>query len=131
MTYSDKILMALESATKHLDDSIFALKSGHEDAFSNHVWHVAAELEYALFLLLLTAENEQRAFLSKPNPEPKNLQMEQVILDAKELVGVAQESLKAGDLINAYKSAYLARLHIFKVQESLTKKKREVGKGKK
>jgi hypothetical protein len=53
MASNDKILRALESATSYLEKSISALKSGNENSFTEHFWHVAAELEYALFMFSL------------------------------------------------------------------------------
>jgi hypothetical protein len=128
MITNDKILKALETALNRLDEAISALKSKNENAFSNGVWHVAAELEYALFLFSLAVGSENSMPVDKPNPELKNMQIGNVVLKVKELVSEAQKSIKDGQLLNAYKSAYLARHHIFKVQESLNKKKRETSK---
>jgi len=128
MTYSDKILEALESTIKYLDGCISALKGGYENAFSDSVWHVAAQLEYALFMLSLNLGNGHTASSVKLNPEPKSLPIDQAMLKVKELVGAAQSFLKAGDLVNAYRNAYLASQYIFKVQESLAKKKHKAVK---
>jgi len=130
MTDSDKILEALESTIKHLEGCISALKGCYENVFSDNVWHVAAHLEYALFMLSLNLGNGHTASSVKLNPEPKGLPIEQAMLKVRELVGAAQSFLKAGDLMNAYKNAYLARHYIFKVQESLAKKKHKLVKGK-
>jgi hypothetical protein len=128
MATNDKILKALETALNRLDEAISALKSINENAFSNGVWHVAAELEYALFLFSLAVGSENSMPVAKPNPEIKNMQMDNIVLKVKELVGEAQKSIMDGHLLNAYRSAYLARHFIFKVQESLNKKKHEASR---
>lgn len=121
MTHSGKILGALESAIKYLVNSISALKSVNEEVLSNGVWHVAAELEYALFLLSLTIENGHSTPV-RLNPEPKNLQIDQVLLKVKDLVSEAQKHVKNGDLMNAFRNVRLARRYIFEVQNRLTKR---------
>lgn len=123
MVSNEKILKTLESAINHLDNSISMLKGKDEDAFSNSIWHVAAELEYALFLFYLAIGNGYNVSPAKLNPEFKVLQMDQAMLKVRELVNEAQKSVRDDDLVNAYKNAYLARHYVFKVQESLTKKK--------
>jgi len=128
MTSSDKILEVLEFTIKYLDGCISALKGGYENAFSDNVWHVAAQLEYALFMLSLNLGNGHTASSVKLNPEPKGLPINQTMLKVKELVNAAQSFLEAGDLVNAYRIAYLARHYIFKVQESLVKKKHKAVK---
>jgi len=128
MATNDKILKALESALNRLDEAISALKSRDENAFSNGVWHVAAELEYALFLFSLAVGSENSMPVAKLNPEIKNMQMDNIVLKVKELVGEAQKSIMDGQLLNAYRSAYLARHFIFKAQESLNKKKHEASR---
>lgn len=124
MAYNGKILKALESAIKHLEGSMSALKANNGEAFSNNIWHVAAELEYALSMFSLTVGNGHSAFLVKPNPEPKKLQTDQIILKVKDLINEAQTSMKNGDLIGACKNTRLARHYVFEVQEKLTGKKR-------
>ncbi|MEM2447113.1 MAG: hypothetical protein QW734_10705 [Candidatus Bathyarchaeia archaeon] len=131
MTYNSKILKAFESVIKHLETSISALKHNDKDAFSNGVWHAAAELEYTLFLFFLAVGDEHKMSLAKLNPDPKSLQIDQAILKVKELVDKAQNLFRVGDIINAYKSVYLARHYVFRVQESLTKNKHKVGGRKK
>ncbi|MEM3823746.1 MAG: hypothetical protein QXH87_02315 [Candidatus Bathyarchaeia archaeon] len=131
MAVNDKILKALERAINHLDNSISALKGKDENAFSSSVWHVAAELEYTLFLLSLAIGNGHDGLTAKLNPEFKDLQTDQVMSKVKDSISEAQKSIREGDLPNAYKNAYLARHFVFKTHESITKKKREDNKGKK
>jgi len=120
----NKILKALSSTLTYLDKAASALRKGDENAFFNDVWHVAAELEYALFLFLLALEESERNVqMLKPSPETINPSVGDVMLKVKELVEEAQNFLMKGDLSNAHSRVYLARHYIFKVQESLDKKK--------
>jgi|YelNatPaOPRAMG01_1025707.scaffolds.fasta_scaffold00379_17 hypothetical protein len=123
MSFNDKILKALSSTLTYLDKAVSALRKGDENAFSNDMWHVAAELEYALFLFLLTLEGSgQNIQRLKPNSETINPPVGDVMLKVKELVEESQNFLMKGDFSNAYRCVYLARHYIFKVQESLDKK---------
>ncbi len=124
MVHTDKILGVLESAIRYLVNSITSLKSMNAEAFSNSVWRVAAELEYALFLFSLTIENGQEALL-KLNPEPRNLQLDKILLGVKDLIRGAQEYFKNGDLLNAFRNVRLARHYIFYVQNILAKRGRK------
>ncbi|MEM0058230.1 MAG: hypothetical protein QXG58_06675 [Candidatus Bathyarchaeia archaeon] len=128
MTFNEKISLALLSALNHLNKSISALKRGDENAFSNDVWHVAAELEYALFLFSLMLGEGRSVPASKLNPDPKNLPTEAIMLRVRELIEEAQGFLKVGSLSNALRSTYLARHYLFKVQEGLSGKKHGVGR---
>lgn len=130
MIVKDKILKALESALNHLKLSTLALKNRDENAFSNSVWHVAAELEYALFLFSLTFGNKYDELKIKVNPESKNLQFDSVMAEVEDLLEEAEKLIGNGNLLDAYKSAYMARHRVFKVQEILAKKKREMLKKK-
>ncbi|MGB9683958.1 MAG: hypothetical protein ACPL1Z_03395 [Candidatus Bathyarchaeales archaeon] len=130
MIANDKILKALESALNHLKLSTSALKSRDENAFSNSVWHIAAELEYALFLFSLTFGNKHDTLKVKLNPEPKNLQFDNVMAEVENLLEEAKKLISSRNLLDAYKSAYMARHRVFKVQEILAKKKREMLKKK-
>jgi hypothetical protein len=130
MIANDKILKVLESALNHLKLSTSALKNRDENAFSNSVWHVAAELEYALFLFSLAFRNKHDELKIKINPESKNLQFGSVMTEVEDLLEEAKKSIDNGNLLDAYKSAYIARHRVFKVQEVLAKKKREMLKKK-
>lgn len=130
MIANDKILKALESALNHLKLSTSSLKNSDENAFSNSLWHVAAELEYALFLFSLAFENKHDTSKVKPNPEPRNLQFNSVMGEVENLLEEAKKLISTGNLLEAYKSAYVARYRVFKVQEILAKKKREMLKKK-
>lgn len=125
MVAKDKMLKALEFALNHLRNSVLALKSGSEGSFSDGIWHVAAELEYALFLLSLKVGDKHDVSKFRQNPEPKNLQIEDLLAKVEDLLNGAKKEVGSGNLLNAYKNAYLARHNLFRVQEVLAKEKRE------
>ena len=125
MVSNDKILRALESATSYLKKSISALKSGNENSFTEHFWHVAAELEYALFMFSLIFKEEIDKSKWKPNPEMKRDNVNDVLAEVRSLLDNAKKFLASGKVLNAYKSVYVARHRVFAVEENLAKKKRE------
>ncbi|MBS7636354.1 hypothetical protein KEJ37_03270 [Candidatus Bathyarchaeota archaeon] len=131
MATNHKILKALESAANYLEKSASALGSGDENSFTKHFWHVAAELEYALFMfsLIFQEENIDKSKW-KPNPDVKKDNINGVLTEVYSLLDNAKKSLTSGKLLDAYKGVYLARHRVFAVEENLAKKKRERSKGK-
>jgi hemoglobin-like flavoprotein len=127
MAANEKIMKALESAVRYLGGSLSALGSG-DKAFADSIWHVAAELEYALFLFSLMFKDEDDASRWKPNPENKKIGTEEMLATVRELLGESKKALVGEDLMNAYKRAYMARHYVFKIQEDLARKKREASK---
>ncbi len=125
MAANEKLLKALESAVSHLTDSIKAFGKKDETSFADAIWHLAAELEYALFLFSLTLKDEEcdKAKL-KPNPEALKIGNVEILEKIMELLDKARTGLKGGMLIEAYKNAYAARHYVFKIQEEQARKKR-------
>jgi hypothetical protein len=124
MAVKEKISQSLKSATTHLENSILALNKKDEDSFADSLWHVAAELEYTLFLFSITFQNEKDTSNWKPNPEPK-IEAGSTLMDAQNLLKEAEKFVNE-KLLDAYKSAYVARHYILKVQEDLSRKKRKM-----
>ncbi|MEM3770054.1 MAG: hypothetical protein QXZ51_03665 [Candidatus Bathyarchaeia archaeon] len=126
MAYNDKILNALESATNYLEKSLSALNNGDENSFSKHFWHVAAELEYALFMfsLIFQEENVDKSRW-KPNPDVKKDDFHNVLAEVRSLLDNAKKFLAGSKFLDAYKGVYVARHCVFAVEENLAKKKRE------
>jgi len=54
MAADEKILKALKSAITHLGNSMLTIDKKEDNSLADSVWHVAAELEYALFLFSIT-----------------------------------------------------------------------------
>jgi len=130
MTANEKILKALKTATTYLEDSILALNKKNENSFADSLWHVAAELEYALFLFSITFQNESSISKWKPNPELKKVEAGPILVEVQNLLNEAERYMANEKLLESYKNAYIARHYILKVQEDLTKKKREALKKK-
>ncbi|MEM2547136.1 MAG: hypothetical protein QXM37_05855 [Candidatus Bathyarchaeia archaeon] len=131
MASNDKILKALESATNYLEKSISALSCRDENSFKEHFWHVAAELEYAIFMFSLTFQ-EENADKSKwkPNPDIKKDDIHNVLAEVHSLLDNAKRLLLSGKVLDAYKDVYVARHCVFAIEENLAKKKRERFKAK-
>jgi hypothetical protein len=129
MTINEKISKSLKSATNHLDNSMLALNKKDENSFADSLWHVAAELEYILFLFSITFPNETDPSKWKPNLELKT-ETGSMLTDVRNLLNEAERLVMNERLLDAYKDAYTARSHIFKIQENLAKKKREMLKKK-
>ncbi|MEM2937034.1 MAG: hypothetical protein QXJ63_00635 [Candidatus Bathyarchaeia archaeon] len=127
MASNEKILKALESATHYLVDSLSTL-SKDEKAFTDSIWHVAAELEYALFLFSLMFKGEGDTSKWKPNPEAKKIGAEEMLTTVQELLGESKKALVGEDLLDAYKCAYMARHYVFRIQQDFARKKREASK---
>lgn len=129
MAFNDRILKALSSALQYANKSVSALESGDENSFLNNLWHVAAELEYALFLFSLALKIEQNVQMPKLNPNPRGMQTNSIMLKVKELIERAQNILRGVDLLNAHRNTYMARYYIFKLQENLDRKRVSRRKG--
>ncbi|MGC8998885.1 MAG: hypothetical protein ACP5JW_05775 [Candidatus Bathyarchaeia archaeon] len=129
MVSNDKILKALESATSYLEKSVSALKSGNENSFTENFWHVAAELEYAIFMFSLMVQEESVDKSKwKPNPDVKKDNIRNVLAEVQGMLDNAKKFLTGGKVLDAYKSVYVARHCVFAVEENLAKKKREQSK---
>jgi hypothetical protein len=126
---NEKISKALKSATRHLENSMLALNKKDENLFADSIWHVAAELEYILFLFSITFPNESDLSRWKSNPELKS-ETGSILAEVGNLLNEAERLVVNERLPDAYKSAYVARHCIIKVQEDLAKKKREMLKKK-
>jgi hypothetical protein len=130
MKANEKILGALKSAIDYLENSISALNKGDENSLADNLWHVAAELEYALFLFSLTIQTEHDKLELKQNPEPKKNEIGQLLAEVQSFLDEAEKSMAKERLLEAYKSAYTARQYVFRIQQDLAKKKREALKRK-
>jgi len=130
MTANEKIQKAVDGASACLKESIAELSKKNEESFADRVWHVGAELEYALFLYSMMFPDESTFSKRKPNPELKNVETATILNDCQELLDDAGKQLAKGKLKESYKTAYTARNYILKVQEDIAKKKREALKQK-
>jgi len=130
MEASEKILKALKSAATYLENSVSAFKKEDENSFADSIWHVAAELEYALFLFSITIKNESGMSKWKPNPEQKEIKTDQVLDAVQNLLSESEKCMMNKKLLDAYKSVHNARHYVLRVQEDHAKRKREALKKK-
>ncbi len=130
MSINEKVSNVLKSALTYLENSILALNKKDEDSFADSLWHVAAELEYALFLFSITFPDEGSLSNWKRKPESKKVDSGSMLVEVRNLLSESERFFADGRLQDAYKSAYIARHCILKVQEDLAKKKREMLKKK-
>jgi hypothetical protein len=130
MAADEKMLKALRTAITHVDSSIRALNKKDEGSFADALWHVAAELEYALFLLSMKFQDESSTSKWKPNPELKKIDTSRVLVEARGLLNEAEKQMLNEKLLDSYKNAHIARLYVLRIQEDLAKKKREALKKK-
>jgi hypothetical protein len=120
MTVNEKVLRALRTAANYLEKSVLAFNQNDEATFTGNLWHVAAELEYALFMFSIISQNEKSPSW-KPNPEKTDIKS--ALEEAQTLLSEAEKFAVSGRLLESYKNAYVARYYIRKVQEDLAKKK--------
>lgn len=127
MSMNNKILTAITSALNHLESSIRALNNKDEDSFAKSIWHVVAELEYAIFLFSISLQN---GAVSKPKADPdlKNAETNHVLTDVNQFLRNAEMFVKDGKFLEAYENVRNARNYVLKVQEMLSKRKREAFK---
>ena len=131
MTANRKMLKALKSAMTHLDNSMLAMDKRDDNLLTDSVWHAAAELEYALFLFSITVQNEIDKSKWKLNPKLKKVEVGPTLVTVQDLLNEAEKCVKNEKLLDAHKSAYIARNYILKVQKDFAKRKREALKKKK
>ncbi|MEM3627842.1 MAG: hypothetical protein QXJ11_06115 [Candidatus Bathyarchaeia archaeon] len=127
MDVSDKVATAIASALSYLENSIDALNKKDYDVFAKKVWHVVAELEYALFLFSIIIQDDLASKL-KADPDPKKVELNQILIDATHFLKSAETLVKAGNFSDAYGNVRNARNYVLKVQEELLKKSREESK---
>ncbi len=130
MFSNEKIMNSLKSALAHIENVLTALTKTNENMFDNSLWHVGAELEYALLLFSMTSKSEKEGFQLKKHSELKNIEAGQLLVRAQILLKEAEGFMTNRKLLDAYRSTYEARHYVLRLQEDLAKRKREVHKGK-
>jgi hypothetical protein len=130
MATNKKILKALKSAITYVDNSMPAMDKKDENSLADSIWHVAAELEYVLFLFSITVRDKVDKSKWKLNPKLKKVELGPTLVTVQDLLNEAEKCTKNEKLLDAYKSAYIARNYILKVQKEFARKKREALKKK-
>jgi hypothetical protein len=126
MAIDEKILSSLKSAITYLENSTIAIDKKDEHMLTDSIWHVAAELEYALFLLSIKAQNGIKAPKPKSDLDSKKADFDSALVDVKNFLNEAEKFFLSRRLQDAYKSAYVARHYVSKITEDLAKKKLEI-----
>jgi len=129
MNSDEKILNALKGAASYLQASMKVLDDNDEAFFSGNIWHVGAELEYALFLFSMIFHEEHDSSKWKPKIEPKE-NLKPILLEVNNLLEQAQECMGNRKLQDAFQNVFAARHYVFKIQADIAKKKRESSKKK-
>jgi len=130
MAANKKILKALKSAITYVDSSMPAMDKKDENSLTDSIWHVAAELEYVLFLFSITVKDKVDKSKWKLNPKLKKAELGPTLVTVQDLLNEAEKCTKNEKLLDAYRSAYIARHYILKVQKEFARKKREALKKK-
>jgi hypothetical protein len=125
MSVEEKILRSLKSSAAHLDDSILALSKEDEVSFANSLWYAAGELEYALFLFSMKFQDRNDTSKWEPKSDAERNEAVSLLRAARVLLDESKRAVAEGMLLDAHKSAYVARCYLFRVQEDLAKRKRE------
>jgi hypothetical protein len=126
----EKMLRSLKSAVAYLENSALASEKEDEGLLADNVWHAAAELEYALFLLSIATQSENGVPESRSNRRSKEVDVGSTLVDVKSLMNKTQEFVLGGRLKEAYESAYAARNRLLTIKEILAKKRRAMLKKK-
>ncbi|MGQ9551756.1 MAG: hypothetical protein ACUVUE_04940 [Candidatus Bathycorpusculaceae bacterium] len=130
MFSNEKIMSSLKSALAYVENALTALTGANENMFDDSLWHVGAELEYALFLFSMAFKSEKEGFQPKNRSEIKNVEDDQLLVRAQTLLKEAEGFMADRRLLDAYRSAYEARHYVFMLQENLAKRKRRMHKRK-
>ena len=130
MAASEKIVESLKAAITYAENSIQALDRNDENALADSLWHVGAELEYALFLFSMASQKETKPLQLDKSSELKKTETDKLLAEVHNFLKEAEDFIVNGKLLDAYKSVYTARNHVFKLHEDLAKKKREARKKK-
>jgi hypothetical protein len=125
MAANAKILKALKSAATYLENSIRASAEKDENSLMDNVWHVAAELEYVLFLFSIAFKEEADKLKSRSKPRFRKVEVDSALVMVQKLLKAVFKHMKEKSLLEAYKEANIARHYMLKVQRDFAKKKRE------
>jgi len=90
MVTDEEILKALRSAITYLDNSLVVAGKKDEDLLENSVWHVAAELEYTLFLFSVIVQDEIERSKWKLSPKLSKINVYQALLKVQDLINRAE-----------------------------------------
>ena len=123
MATDEKISKGLKSAVTYLENSVRALNKKDESSLMGSVWHVAAELEYALFMFSMALEEGKDKPKWRSNPRLKKVGVGSTLVMVKDLLEEVDNHMKERNLLKAYRKTDVARRYILKVQRDFAKKR--------
>jgi hypothetical protein len=124
----EKISNALKSALAYLENSARALSETDRTSFIDSLWHVASELEYALFILSLMLQKDGET--PKPVLKIQKNDSNAVLIEVKKLLDDVQRLVPDREFEEAYDSLYAAKNCILRVYDYAAKDRRETLKKK-
>ncbi|MEM2916842.1 MAG: hypothetical protein QXN63_00595 [Candidatus Bathyarchaeia archaeon] len=127
----EKIVKAIESARCYVENAMKAMEAKNEKLLADMLWHVSAELEYALFLFSIILENKPETFSSPTKDSSKHTrQVEErsVLASAQRTLEEAKELVAKDELDKAYQKTWQIRGELLKFQELLEKKRKRLEK---
>ena len=130
MATDEKISKGLKSAATYLENSIRALNKKDGNSLMDSVWHLAAELEYVLFMFSMALEDEKDKLKWRSNPRLKKVEVGSMLVVVPDLLKEVDKHMKEGNLLEAYKKTEVARRYVLEVQRDFARKKREALKAK-
>jgi len=125
MATDEKISKGLKSAATYLEHSVRALDKKDGNSLMDSVWHLAAELEYALFMFSMALEDEKDKPKWRSNPRLKKIGVGSMLVVVQDLLKEVDKHMKEENLLEAYKKTDVARRYVLKVQRDFARKKRE------
>jgi len=120
----EKLVESIASAAEHLEKSMEALVKKDERSMESSVWRAAADVEYALFLFSLTQVEEHESSSWRTNLPSRQAEIGPVLMLAQDLLKEAKGNIDAGDLREARKKTWAARVHLLKARELMEKRRR-------
>lgn len=125
---NEKMMSAITSAIKNLENSMKTLVDRDEKGTLNHAWHAAADSEYALFLFSIMHQEESEGSSWKSSFHVKQVEIGPALALAQELLEEAIKNIEANELNEAYKKTWMAQRYLLEAQQIFEKRQRVEGR---
>ena len=122
MKVKNKITKALILALSFVNESIIAVDKEDYKMLADNIWHLAAELEYALFLLTVSIEREHDISSWTPGPNIQSRELKPTLDQTKDLITKITRQMSDNELLDAYENTFRARKNVLRVQKYLERK---------
>ena len=123
-TKQEKLISAVTSAVRYLEESLKSISEESNEGVSGLVWRAAADLEYALFLFSVMRQDDSEKSSWKLGAQSREIEVESVIVSARDLLKEAENSIEADELHEAHKNAWMARGYLLKLQQFFDKREK-------